>query len=681
MPYIDEKREENSRNKNDVQNHSSSLDPDLLSSPNPNSLNNENESVKTDDKIEHKLETKIVHGEEDVTNIIKLAHLNCKNSLHIYCDKNGFSILNNTCKFKELYTVLRNKGVTIKIITEITVDNIEDCKQVIDLFNANIKYLDTVKGNFALLDDKIYLASPKLIKTKLIPELIYSNEQEVVEQNRYLFETLWKEAKPAEQKIREIQDGRLPFETFIIDDPNKIFSYAKTQETTRIIEHSNEIRKLLLHLVKNSKKEILIVYPSSKAVDLQKKIGTLDILLKKSQENISVKILSPTNVNLVEMINLNQSQLTELELKNINIREISKQQELKPTVLMIDRKHVLALELKNDTSDTFEEATGLATYSTSDPTVLSYISIFESLWEQTDMSISLRMANEKLVRTEQMERDFINTAAHELRTPTQAIMGYAELDSEVFDDLLKNPKVFEDKDLRRIITHLQKHFDAISRNSTRLDDLISNLLDVSRIESSMTNSLSLHIEKLDLIKEIKESIKNQLDQKIKIKNIEINFINDSLDEQCWIYADRSRLNQIISNLIGNAIKFSNQNGRIDIMIKDNASNSKRHMDKINSLTKNKKSDLQKRNGRKKEMEEIFVNISDTGKGISTKIMPNLFEKFMTDSDTGTGLGLYITRNLVEAHGGRIWAFNNNDGIGATFIFSLPKMQYGISDNK
>jgi len=678
LPYIDEKREENSRNKNDVQNHSSSWDPDLLSSPNPISPDNENESVE----IEHNLKTKIVHGEEDVTNIIKHAHLNCKNSLHIYCDKNGFSVLINTSIFKELFTVLRNNGVMIKIITEITVDNIEHCKQVIDLFNANIKYLDTVKGNFALLDDKTYLASPKLIGAKLMPELIYSNEKEVVEQNRYLFETLWKEAKPAEQKIREIQDGILPIETFIIDDPNKILSYARTQETTRIIENSNEIRKLLLHLVKNSKKEILIVYPSSKAVDLQKKIGTLDILLKKSQENISVKILSPTNVNLDKMIYLHQSLLTELELKNINIREISKQQELKPTVLMIDRKHVLALELKNDTSDTFEEATGLATYSTSDPTVLSYISIFESLWEQTDMSISLRMANEKLVRTEQMERDFINTAAHELRTPTQAIMGYAELDSEVFDDLLKNAKVVEDDDLRRIITHLQKHFDAISRNSTRLDDLISNLLDVSRIESSMNNSLSLHTEKLDLIKEIKESIKNQLDQKIKIKNIEINFINDSLDEQCWIYADRSRLNQIISNLIGNAIKFSNQNGRIDIMIKDNAANSnERHMDEINSFVKTKKSDIQKRNGRKKEMDEIFVNISDTGKGISTKIMPKLFEKFITDSDTGTGLGLYITRNLVEAHGGRIWAFNNNDGIGSTFIFSLPKMQYSISDNK
>lgn len=70
--------------------------------------------------------------------------------------------------------------------------------------------------------------------------------------------------------------------------------------------------------------------------------------------------------------------------------------------------------------------------------------------------------------------------------------------------------------------------------------------------------------------------------------------------------------------------------------------------------------------------KVYVGISDTGKGISSNIMPKLYGKFITDPDYGTGLGLYITKMLVEAHGGRIWDCNNNDGVGSNFVFSLPK---------
>ena len=131
-------------------------------------------------------------------------------------------------------------------------------------------------------------------------------------------------------------------------------------------------------------------------------------------------------------------------MENTISREIRKQENLISTIVIVDRKYVLATELKDDSKELFEEAIGVSTYSTSKPTVLSYISIFESLWDQTEMSDNLKTANEKLIQSEQLERDFINTAAHELRTPTQAIMGYAELDKEVFEDLLRNTKVTTD---------------------------------------------------------------------------------------------------------------------------------------------------------------------------------------------------------------------------------------------
>jgi signal transduction histidine kinase len=430
--------------------------------------------------------------------------------------------------------------------------------------------------------------------------------------------------------------------------------------------------------IKNAQEEILILFPSLNAIKREVNMGVINLLMQKSIENIKIRILSPANENVKEIMFSN----VDIEIKNqmkqnITSREIKKEGYLMSTIVIVDRKYVVATELKDDSKALFKDAIGVSTYSTSKPAILSYISVFESLWYQTEMSNNLKTANEKLIQSEQLEREFINTAAHELRTPTQAIMGYTELDGDVINDLLKNNKVTSDDEIKNHVEQIKAHFDALSRNSIRLDSLINNLLDVARIESNRINSLQLNKEKLNLVKEINDSIKTQLDQKIKEKKIEINFINEKFDEPCWVYADKLRINQIINNLLGNAIKFSNQNGKIDILIKENATfltnkvNSENIKTIQDTIKKNKEGEREEKEN--KSNEQILVSISDTGRGISPKIMTRLFEKFITGSDIGTGLGLYITRNLVEAHGGKIWAFNNTNGIGATFVFSLPKL--------
>lgn len=199
--------------------------------------------------------------------------------------------------------------------------------------------------------------------------------------------------------------------------------------------------------------------------------------------------------------------------------------------------------------------------------------------------------------------------------------------------------------------------------------MINNLLDVARIDSNQKNMITLHKKEFDLISEIRDIIKNQLNQKLKVKNIKINFISDT-SETCNIYADRSRLNQVLINILENAIKFSTTGGHIDIIIQENISEviKKGETTKTyNSFLNLKSAEIDKDYGA-----QLYISVSDSGKGISSSMLPRLFQKFFTDSNYGTGLGLYISKKLVEAMGGRIWAFNNDGGIGSTFIFSLPK---------
>ncbi len=275
-----------------------------------------------------------------------------------------------------------------------------------------------------------------------------------------------------------------------------------------------------------------------------------------------------------------------------------------------------------------------------------------------EKTTELKKANDELMEKDDLQREFINVAAHELRTPTQAIAGYTEFDEEIFDELSKNIKEIDKQELERILAALYNHHQSVSRNASRLENLINNLLDVARIDSNKKDMIILHKGYFDLVKEIKDITATQLSQKLKDKSIEVNFINDVLNESCLVYADQSKVSRILTNLLENAIKFSKKDGSLNIIIQDE----KYELNKDQKLADKKEVDK----------EQVFVAISNTGTGISPNILPKLFEKFMTDSDVGTGLGLYVSKKLVEAMGGKIWAFNNEDGIGSTFVFSLPK---------
>jgi signal transduction histidine kinase len=293
-------------------------------------------------------------------------------------------------------------------------------------------------------------------------------------------------------------------------------------------------------------------------------------------------------------------------------------------------------ELKDDTKDDSYEAVGMATYSNSKSVVLSYVSIFESLWKQSELYQKLNELYEHLKLHNKMQKEFINIAAHELRTPTQAILGYADL----------------------IASHPEKRdemIQALSRNATRLQKLTTGILDVSRIESQ---TLKLHKEKFNINEKIKDIVndikKSNEDHIIKIIVAAADPVRPIIVE-----ADKIRIYEVISNLLSNAIKFTEKSDR-----DDKSNNTILISTTVKSKERNKKENNDNDN-------EVVISIKDTGTGIDPDIQDRLFTKFATKSHTGSGLGLFISKGIIEAHGGQIWAQNNTDGNGATFSFSLP----------
>jgi signal transduction histidine kinase len=221
-----------------------------------------------------------------------------------------------------------------------------------------------------------------------------------------------------------------------------------------------------------------------------------------------------------------------------------------------------------------------------------------------------------------MQKEFINITAHELRTPVQPILVLTEL-------LRASAKDNEE----------HKLLDSIVKGAKRLQKLSNNILDVTRIES---NSLQLTKEQFNINDVILDVM---TDMQRQIANDKVKLFSYKPKEEVFVEGDKERIIQVISNLLNNAIKFTEE-GTISVCTEVKG-NSKR---------------------------EVFVTIKDTGQGIHPEIESRLFSKFASKSFQGTGLGLFIAKNIVEAHGGKIWGENNSDGKGATFTFNLPVSQ-------
>lgn len=541
--------------------------------------------------------TKIIQGTKDVIDAEVAFFSRTKKIADTYMNYTRPPLAIGIEPVKKAFLDAKNRGVHLRYLTEINKHNLSYCKELMKIVDE-LRHLDGIKGNF-MVSDTEYVAPLILFEHgKIAPQAVYSNTKEVIWQQQYLFDNFWRQGVSGEKKVKEIEEAIEP-------------------EFLEVITNKDDANKILLELSKSVKKEALFILPTDNAIVKVDKLGVIDCLIKASQTGATVKIICPLSEKNLQFVRKISIQAPSIQILNGSTSPAA-------GVFIVDGLKFSRTELGEfDDNGTIRPLQNRFTiYSNSKPTVELFRSIFGLLWNE-------RTLNEQLRSTDNMQRDFINIAAHELRTPIQPILGL----SQILSNKLKN-------------TEYSDQLNIIVRNALKLQRLTDDILDVQKIESK---TMSLNRERFELnalILEIVRDCRNLLQNKDGKKHdieIEVSLINKVIP--LFIMADKHRLNQVVTNLLSNAVKFTEE-GRIRIII---------------SLVQKGGNNLQ----------EVVVSVRDTGQGIDPDMLPRLFSRFESKSYQGTGLGLYISKGIVEAHGGKIWAENNADAKGATFTFTLP----------
>src|SRR5215469_12614858 len=689
--------------------------------------------------------TEVLHGTKDVLDTQMRFFSNARGRIDTCMDYRVHLAI-GTEHIKKAFLDAKSKGARLRCLTEITINNISYCKMLRKIVDE-LRHLDGRKGNF-MISESEYIA-PVLLEEegKIVPQLIYSNVDQIVEQHQYMFETPWSKAIPSEQRIREIEEGVQPVRTRILEDQDQIIKEMKRLDysATRLsvcsgfggmqmsykylfdsfvnvldkhqkgegegmrwiinidnenlnlvkvflnagiqirhikkmppmsfgvsdkqmgatiekmeggkmiqtfltsneplyINHFNslfeeiwkngidaevkikaneegvdseeiemiqdliEIQRLASSLIQTAKQEILVMFSTSNSFHRQEQVGGIQLLREAAMEGVKIRILTPEDELILKSARklMMLQQESQQPHENISIKYIQPHLQTNVSILIVDKKYCLAIELKDDTKQTSIEAIGLATYSNSPSTVSCYAAIFESLWIQTELY-------QKLKESEEVKDDFVHIAAHELRTPIQPILGLTQL-------LRSQVNNVKQQDLLEITI----------RNAKRLQWLTNDILDVTKIEA---RTLELYKEDFNLNDIVIDAINDITlsTESLKKENVRLSYNPQDI----IIHADKGRISQVISNLLTNAIKFTKQ-GTIFVNVE------------------------------KKNNNSVIVCVKDPGQGIDSSLLPRLFTKFASKSYKGTGLGLFISKGIIEAHGGKIWAENNIEGKGAKF---------------
>jgi two-component system, OmpR family, sensor histidine kinase VicK len=335
------------------------------------------DSIISKDSIVSTDKTEVIYGAENVVN--RTLHLISitKKTLDLCGESAGVSAILANEPIVKKYMEAKDRGVMVRHITEITKENMRDCKKLMSLME--IRHLDGLRGYLVIEDGEIFVSQAYEEEGKWLPHMVISSASVLVEQQQYFFELLWSKAIPAKQRIKEVEEG------------------AK-REFVETIRDPDEIQKIGFDLIKAAEEEILILFSTANAFHRRIRGEVLKLLKEAAARGVKVRVLVPMDKKIIR--NEIAKQLQNL---GIDIRDNKKSMLAKVTTLVVDNALSLTVELKEDskeTSEDEEEVIGLATYSNSGSIVLTYVSIFENMWMQQHR----KKKNDKETRQEQKHR-------------------------------------------------------------------------------------------------------------------------------------------------------------------------------------------------------------------------------------------------------------------------------------
>ncbi|HEX5976610.1 MAG TPA: HAMP domain-containing sensor histidine kinase, partial [Nitrososphaeraceae archaeon] len=489
---------------------------------------------------------------------------------------------------------------------------------------------------------------------KSASQVIYSNVTEIIEHQRYVFDSFWNKAVPANQKIREIEEG-IEAEFF------------------EVISDAGKAADIYVNLAKSVKKQAFLVLPNSRAMVRDKRLGVLDYLVEASykikasqgftsemdsrEEKDAIKIICPLDEKNREIVKWISDKAPRIKILRSSIKSSS-------TIFLVDNQKFFRAELREnkEEEEDFTSAIGLALYSNSKASITSFESIFDLLWnsqivnekletgvlKQEEMRKELESINKELSVINKYKDDFVMRISSESAT----ILTDAKVLTEV---------LLETKDLGSLTNMQYTLVKVIYENIAKINLLVKDLLDIYKLDRGDLRLSKAHVNIANLIAQTLSE--EGLSKLILENNIQIDQDTSMLAPTETVYCDPERLQQVLSNLLRNAIEFVPVDGRGRITIR--VEKQRQKQDRVD------------REGNKKT-QEITFTIEDNGIAVTKDEVRRLYQKFylidtknaFTKRQKATTLGLSVSRGIIEAHGGRIW-IDETYKRGASFKFTLP----------